>query len=109
MERLKPNKTQTFDDTITVQNQIYPFIGKVQAKLGSGRRREKIFKHTYLDFVRGFWKATLRLGHRRAVPYQCRHRGASIDRTHKHRCMTDGMMKGRWTSESSLAKYEKTG
>ena len=92
-----------------MQNQTYLFIGKVLAKLGSGRRREKIFKHTYLDFVRGFRKAALRIGLRRVVPYQCRHSGASIDRANKHRCMMEVKKRGRWRSDSSIARYEKAG
>ena len=109
MERMKASKTQSYDDTITMKNEIYPFIGKILEKLIVGPKAERIFSHGYVDFARCFRQACLRLGLRDVVPYQCRHSGASIDRAGCHRCLSEVKKRGRWRSDASVARYEKAG
>ena len=40
-----PSKTQSYDDTIDLRNQIYSRITKVAAVLAAGRPSERIFEY----------------------------------------------------------------
>ena len=54
VQRGVPSKTQSFDDTIDLKNQIYPWITKVAAVLAAGRPSEKIFEYRFEDSPRSF-------------------------------------------------------
>ena len=88
-QRGVPSKTQGYDDTIDLKNQIYPWITKVAAVLAAGRPSEKIFEYRYEDFTKKFRRATRALGLTNIVPYQCRHSGASLDKAGQHRTMLE--------------------
>ena len=83
------SKTQSVDDTIDLRNQIYPWITKVAAVLAAGRPSERIFEYRYEHFTKEFRRATLALGLKDIVQYQCRHTGASQDKAGLHRTMLE--------------------
>ena len=105
VQRGMPSKTQSYDDTIDLKNQIYPWITKVAAVLAAGRRSEKIFEYRFEDFSKEFRRATRALGLKDIVPYQCRHSGASLDKAGQHRIL-EIKKRGRWKSDNSIARNE---
>ena len=52
LQRGVPSKTQNYDDTIDLRNQIYPWITKVAAVLEAGRPSEKLFEYRYEEFTK---------------------------------------------------------
>ena len=61
---------------------------------------EKIFKCRFGD--KHAWLARRR-------PLQCCHFGASLDKAARHRTMLEIKKRGRWKSDSSIARHEKSG
>ena len=108
-QRGVPSKTQCYDDTFDQKNQIYHCITKVAAVLAAGRPSDKIFEYRYEDFTKEFRRATRTLGLKDIVPYQCRHSGASLDKAGQHRTMLEIKKRGRWKSDNSIARHEKSG
>ena len=47
-------KSQSYDDTIDLRNQIYPWITDVAAVLAASRPSERIFEYLYEDFTKEF-------------------------------------------------------
>ena len=109
VQRGGPSKTQSYDGTIDLKKQIYPWITKVAAVLAAGRPSERIFEYRYEEFTKEFRRATRVLGSRNIDPYQCRHSGASLDKARLHRTMLEIKKRGRWKMDSSIARYEKSG
>ena len=62
----------------------------------------------YPGFLASFKRACNLVGIR-AVPYQARHSGASIDRLKEVRTLGEVQKRGRWMSHKSVARYEKGG
>ena len=89
VQRGVPSKTQSYDDTIDLRKQTYPWITKVAAVLAPGRPSERIFEYRYEDFTKKFRKATRALGLKDIVPYQCRHAGASLEKAGQHRTVLE--------------------
>ena len=54
VQRGVPSKTQSYDDTIDLKNQIYPWITKVAAVLAAGRFSERIFESDTKTSPRSF-------------------------------------------------------
>ena len=100
---------KSYDDTIDLRNQIYPWITRVVAILAAGPPFERIFEYRYKDFTKEFRRATRALGLKDIVPYQCRHSGPSLDKAGQHRTMLEIKKQGRWKSDYSIARYKKCG
>ena len=109
IERGVPSKTAVFDDTLEVENKIFPWLGQVVEALAGGPASEHIFPYTYVAFTKQFKRACAAIGLHKVVPYQCRHSGASIDRAQRHRTVAEIKKRGRWRSDLSIARYEKAG
>ena len=58
VQRGVQSKAQSYDDTIDLKIQIYPWITKVAAVLAAGRPTEKIFEYRYEDFTEEFRGST---------------------------------------------------
>ena len=102
VQRGVSSKTQSYDDTIDLRNQIYPWITKVAAVLAAGRPSERIFKYRH--------EATRAPGLKDIVPYQCRHSGASLDKAGRTtRTILEIKKRRRWKSDNSVAQNEKSG
>ena len=90
VQRGVPSKTQSYDDTIDLRKQTYPWITKVAAVLAPGRPSERIFEYRYEDFhQKSFEKQHVQLGLKDIVPYQCRHAGASLEKAGQHRTVLE--------------------
>ena len=50
VQRGVPRKTQSYDDTFDLKNQIFPWITKVAAVLAARRPSERIFEYRYEEF-----------------------------------------------------------
>ena len=106
VQRGVPSKTQSYDDTTELKNQIYPWITKVAGVLAAGRPSEKIFEYRYEDFTKEFRIATRAPGLKIIVPYQCRHSGAPLDEVGQHRTIEKS---GRLAQiQSDLSKSQLT-
>ena len=108
-QRGVPSKTQCYDDTIELKNQIYPWITKVAVVLAAGRPSETIFEGRCGEFTKEFRRATRALGLKNIVPYQCRHSGASQDKAGQHRSVLEIKKRCWWKSDKSSPRYEKSG
>ena len=58
--------------------------------------------------MREFGRSRRRLRIKRLVPYQTRHSGASIDLCLSHRSLREVQSRGRWGSEKSMLRYNKS-
>jgi hypothetical protein len=108
-ERGCASKTQSFDDTVTMENKIYPWIALVVKAVAAKNSQEMMLQHSYQEFVKEFRRAAVKIGLGSLVPYQARHSGASIDKLSARRTQLEIKKRGRWKSDASIARYEKAG
>ena len=67
---------------------------------------ELVFAFDYPTFCPTFSKACTKL-HQRAVPYQMRHTGPSIDRARALRSLLEVQQRGTWIQAKSVLRYDK--
>ena len=108
-EDLTPGKTGLFDEAILLDNVkwLYPFL----AVLTNGRDPNlSLWSHSTYAFLNELELATSMLGLHplRICRYAWRHGGASEDLASGNRSRTEVKHRGRWVSDSSLARYGKT-
>ena len=97
-ERKKASKTETFDDTVTVDKPVW--LGELIENFSRGKPVDSpSFRLTTEEFRDAWSAAWKRLGIR-AHPYQLRHAGASIDRLTKTRTATQIGNRGRWKTQT---------
>jgi len=83
-------------------------LDKLVAAAAEGDQGERIFLHTPAAFMKQFRVATRRL-RIKAVPYQTRHSGASIDRANRYRSQEEVKKRGRWKLDRSVVRNERAG
>ena len=96
------------DDSLPLDSKILPWFPALCEVLAEGPKEEKIFDFSYQDLVREFGRSRRRLRIKRLVPYQTRHSGASIDLCLSHRSMREVQSRGRWASDKSMLRYNKS-
>ena len=96
------------DDSLPLDSKILPWFPAFCEVLAEGPPEEKIFDFSYQDLVREFGRSRRRLRIKRLVPYQTRHSGASIDLCLSHRSLREVQSRGRWGSEKSMLRYNKS-
>jgi hypothetical protein len=105
-----PSKTGSFDDSIPMDLLEQAFLGPLleEAKALS-QDQDTVLGLSYPQFAQLFQKAVQRcnLGNLKVVAYQLRHSGASKDRISKVRVLSEVKKRGRWSSDASVARYEK--
>jgi hypothetical protein len=107
------SKSSAFDETVMIDKE--PFL----SLLGPGLHRlkmmrgvdELVFQFTQAEWNAAFQKAALRVGVADLKPYLygLRHGGASFDRATQARPALEVKLRGRWTTDASVRRYEKHG
>ena len=107
-DRLEPSKTQTFDDTIIVDES--PRLGALLGRLAEGKAPTAPLFDLSPKLVRQQWsEACLLLGYPELVMYQLRHGGASSDLLARKRSMGEVMSRMRVRTLVTLRRYAKPG
>jgi integrase len=107
-ERKEDSKVGLSDETLLLANAAVPEIGSYLLVLKKLHAGTALFQLEYLQ-LKALWEAALRktgLDTGYAVLYQVRHSGPSFDRLHQHRSILEVKSRGRWTSDSSVRRYE---
>ena len=107
-DRLEPSKTQTFDDTIMVDES--PRLGALLGRMASGKAPTAPLFDLAPGLVRQQWsEACSLLGFPELVSYQLRHGGASSDLLARKRAMGEVMSRMRVRTLITLRRYAKPG
>ena len=93
---------------MTLSTRIIPWFPETLEVLADGPQEEKIFDFGYQDYVKEFTRTRRRLKIKKLVPYQARHSGASIDLCLSYRSIAEAKHRGRWGSEKSMLRYNKS-
>ena len=80
-------------------------VFRICEALRTGGQLERLFPFTYTEFLVEFRRACEKLGVK-AVPYQARHSGPSIDAALGLRTREEIRARGRWASAKSVLRYE---
>ena len=104
-------KTHQFDDSVIFDSKGREWIGdalKIAAK--ATRSGEPVFPFTAAKFNTLFRGAGAKIGlaQHDLVPYLLRHTGPSHDYLAKTRSLADIKRRGRWRSDASVRRYEKS-
>ena len=105
--RPERSKAGASDDTVMMDSRGTRGLRSVLAAL-SRSGRKKVFPFTYAEYAQWFGEAAAQIKVS-LVPYQGRHSGASLDRSSNYRSLPDVKKRGRWSSNKSVQRYEKTG
>ena len=106
--RAARSKVLAKNETVDLQTQIAPWLPGICKTLQQGTPSDRVFSFDYGQFLRE-WRRATRDWPMPIVPYQARHSGASMDAAAGHRHRQEIMDRGRWSSQSSLLRYEKHG
>ena len=111
-EEMVPTKTKGFNDSILLDSEARPYLGPLVARLArqknfkavrlfpwSGAAFTAIFKSAADEVGLGAWNLT---------PYILRHAGPSHDWLTKARSLDAIKRRGRWVSDMSVRRYEKS-
>ena len=100
------SKTGEFDGSLTLDSKHLLWMNIVYEDMASRMPEEPLFPFTYPEFVDWFNRALAALK-MKAVPYQLRHTGASLDRWLNRRSLAEVKRRGFWKSDRSVARYER--
>ncbi len=107
------SKTGAFDDAIALDMPHHQWLGPLLHQLRSTLAPDSLLVDIEAhDYNNAFRTAAQRLGLPRidqAVPYQLRHAGASDGKTSGRRRLAEVKLRGRWSSDRSVAHYAKGG
>lgn len=107
-ERLETSKVGLSDESVALDSQTIPWLGLALKGQLTKNHKDFMFDLTYRD-LRGIWERALTsigLKTSHAVLYQLRHSGPSHDRLIKSRSLLEVKKRGRWSSDSSVKRYE---
>eukprot|EP00435_Cladocopium_sp_Y103_P026023 s1915_g6.t1 len=109
-EEFETSKMGLADENITLDSKTVPWLGKALQRMSARLLPiQLLFQVEYAKLLT-HWKSSLhRIGLPKGhcTPYQLRHSGASWDRFKNFRTQLEVKMRGRWESDSSMARYEK--
>lgn len=107
-EDLQSSKVDVSNETILLDCQEMPWLGA--ALSCQSTFPDASLLPTSYQQVTAAWNLAqkrLKLGKRSGVLYQLRHSGASWDRFKNYRSSLDVKLRGRWSSDHSLRRYEQ--
>ena len=107
-ERSLRSKVLASDDSLTLSSRIVPWFPVILEILSEGDPDERLFDFDYQVLAREFRRTCKRLRIRRLVPYQARHSGVGIDLSLGHRSIPEAKDRGRWASDKSMMRYNKS-
>ena len=105
-ERGVPDKIGEFDHSMLLDSAWLQFISPLLRSLAAQTGQRSVWGFTYWDYLKVFNASAASLGVR-AVPYQTRHSGASIDRESRVRTLGEVKQRGGWKADSSVMRYDK--
>ena len=108
-QRQEVSKVGLSDESLLLDSMMMPWLGSELMALQSPG--PFLFNLNYTELVTAWKQSLVDLGLQphHAVLYQLRHSGPSHDRFHQHRTIVEIKARGRWTSDSSLRRYEAHG
>lgn len=107
-EEAQQSKVGLQDEAMLLDNKMLDYLGPALGVLAQGLPFTTLFEMQYPQLHRT-WHATLAhlgLPMETADLYQLRHSGASWDRLKKVRSLLEIKLRGRWSSDASLKRYE---
>ena len=115
LERMKASKTDQYDDGVLLDNPRMPYLGEALHLYTAARQKQDrkgvealIFPFAYLLAASNFKEAGARAGVQDCRLYRLRHGGASHDVASKVRSLLEVKKRGRWISDNSLRRYQKS-
>ena len=105
-EKPQRSKVGTSDNSIFLDQLWVQGLMPALEALRQGCPGPPLWPFTWPHFLREFKASTLELGVK-AVPYQLRHSGASIDRASEEKTLQEVMKRGRWSALKSVQRYER--
>lgn len=107
----KGSKTGAFDEAVRLDSAPEEELNDVWRLLRTGKDGDPLLDCTYRSFFDLVVKAAEAegVGMLNVVPYSMRHAGPSADRSLRLRAVAEVKKRGRWVSDSSMARYEKAG
>ena len=103
------SKTGLQDECILWDDIEVEWMGPIfEAIRTSGSLEEEAWPFSYPQYCRAHRLGVKELGMEPFVPYQVRHSAPSWDRLHNRRSRSGVGKKGRWKSQSSIDRYEKS-
>ena len=123
-ERQISTKTGYFDETVVLDGDVLPGLGKLLFEQGSRRvanakvaldspegRATKLWGFSAVEFLNAWRDSVVRLGLQEFMisPYQARHGGASRDYIMKKRSEEEIRARGHWATVASARIYRKPG
>eukprot|EP00438_Fugacium_kawagutii_P025634 Skav225523 [mRNA] locus=scaffold3039:85591:86910:- [translate_table: standard] len=108
-EEMETSKVGLSDEAILLDSKTVNYLGPALRKMTLHRQaHEPLFQLSYPQLAL-HWKEALRklgLPESFAVLYQLRHSGASWDALQRHRSLLEIKLRGRWSADASLKRYE---
>lgn len=108
-KRAESSKVGLADESIAMDSQELPFLGHLLLRLAKAKSQTSLFGLEY-HTMRSIWEQTLikiGLPLQQCVMYQLRHAGPSHDRLNNYRTSLEVKLRGRWSADSSVQRYEK--
>ena len=109
-EDMEQSKTGMQDESMILDNKEIPWLGMMLKMIATKQTSSRLFNIDYHE-LRESWKKALKsasLPDGYMVIYQLRHSGASWDRSKGYRSQLEVKHRGRWASDTSMLRYEKT-
>ncbi|CAK0855216.1 unnamed protein product, partial [Prorocentrum cordatum] len=111
-EELQPTKTRGFNDSTLLDSVSRPYLGVLVERLAKqkGFSAELLFPRSAAAFTAMFKRAAADVGLEawELTPYILRHAGPSHDWLTKARSLGGIKRRGRWISDMSVRRYEKS-
>ena len=99
------SKTYAADESIDLSCRWTTYRGTIASALKQGNPKGSVFSFTDPAHLKCFHIACKRLGIK-AVPYQARRSGASIDAALKYRTRLETKARGRWKADKSVLRCD---
>ena len=109
MELGVANKSGQFDESVTLDWEELHWITPFFASAIGGRASGPLWQFSQIEYLAKFRECLVLTGldKLKFEPYSLRHGGASFDRMTNRRTLDAIKRRGRWTSDSSLRRYER--
>ena len=106
-ERGRASKTQIFDDSVALDDPKLKQFEPIWRAMHCRGSTKPLWAFSYPEYTAVFAQCAQALGVR-AVPYQMRHSGPSIDLADEARSLAEAQRRGRWACSSSMARYARS-
>ena len=107
-DEAETSKVGMEDESILLDNPMMNYLGPALHRLSLGLPSAPLPNLKYADLIHWWRTALMSIGLAQdfAVLYQLRHSGASWDRLKKTRTTLEIKLRGRWSSDASLRRYD---